>query len=175
MKIFVLRGCKKLGVFLLISLAISKSARLDLEGIAKGLHDGGLEFVPWPAARMGERRQQLDEALDDLDALLLRSGEDREVGWKKYLRWDAVQVQLDADQPDIRKLQPALAQFYRNHNGLEMGQFTGARDSLRDYMNAIVFQDAERAKEQHAAQVAELSKRLDAYLKNPNSEIQLHK
>ena len=153
-----------------LSLAISKSVRLDLEGIAKGLHDGGLEFVPWPAARMSERRQQLDEALDGLDALLLRSGEDREVGWKKYLRWDAVQLQLDADQPDVRKLQPALAQFYRNHNGLEMDQFTGARDSLRDYMNAIVFQDAERAKKLHAAQVAELTKRLDSYLKNPNSE-----
>ena len=153
-----------------LSLAISKSARLDLEGIAKGLKDGGSEFVPWPAARMNERREQLDSALDELDALLQRSGEDREEGWKKYLRWDAVQSQLEAEKPDIRKLQPSLAQFYRNHNGLEMNQFTGVRDSLRDYMNAIVFQDVDRAKQLHANQVGELTKRLDAYLKNPNSE-----
>ena len=96
---------------------------------------------------MDERRQQLNTALDELDALLQRSGEDREEGWKKYLRWDAVQAQLEAEQPDVRKLQPELAQFYRNHNGLEMDQFTGVRDSLRDYMNAIVFQDVDRAKE----------------------------
>ena len=113
-----------------LSLAISKSVRLDLEGVAKGLKEGESEFVPWPAARLVERREQLSAALDELDGLLQRSGEDREEGWKKYLRWDAVQSQLEADKPDLRKLQPALAQFYRNHNGLEMGQFTGVRDRV---------------------------------------------
>ena len=115
-----------------LSLAISKSVRLDLEGVSKGLREGESKFVPWPAARLEERREQLDTALEELDALLQRSGEDREEGWKKYLRWDAVQSQLEADKPDLRKLQPSLAQFYRNHNGLEMNQFTGVRDSLRD-------------------------------------------
>ena len=69
-----------------LSLAISKSARLDLEGIAKGLRDGGPEFVPWPAARMNERREQLNTALDELDALLQRSGEDREEGRELLVR-----------------------------------------------------------------------------------------
>ena len=153
-----------------LSLAISKSVRLDLEGVAKGLKGNETGFVPWPAARLEERREQLNTAFEELDALLQRSGEDREEGWKKYLRWDAVQSQLEAENPDLRKLQPSLAQFYRNHNGLEMDQFTGVRDSLRDYMNAILFQDVERAKKLHAEQLSQLTKRLDAYLKNPNSE-----
>ena len=97
-----------------LSLAISKSVRLDLEGVSKGLKESESKFVPWPAARLEERREQLDTALEELDALLQRSGEDREEGWKKYLRWDAVQSQLEADKPDLRKLQPSLAQFYRN-------------------------------------------------------------
>ncbi|MFP6621423.1 MAG: hypothetical protein VB877_18915 [Pirellulaceae bacterium] len=153
-----------------LSLAISKSARQDLESIAQQLREGSPEFVAWSAETKVERHQQLTAALQDLDALLERSGEDREEGWKKYLRWDAVQKQLSAEKPDIRQLQPALAQFYKNHNGLEMGQFTGVRSTLRDYMNALVFQDAEGARKTHAAQMAQLSKRLDAYLKQPNSE-----
>ena len=153
-----------------LSLAISKSARQDLESIAQQLRGKSPAFVAWSAETKAERHQQLSAALKDLDALLQRSGEDREEGWKKYLRWDAVQEQMSAEKPDIRKLQPALAQFYKNHNGLEMGQFTGVRNTLRDYMNALVFQNAEGAKKSHTAQMAQLSKRLDAYLKQPNSE-----
>ncbi|MEC9002946.1 MAG: hypothetical protein VX644_06205 [Planctomycetota bacterium] len=153
-----------------LSLAISKSARQDLESIAQQLREDSPAFVVWSAETKAERHQELSAALKDLDALLKRSGEDREEGWKKYLRWDAVQEQLSAEKPDIRQLQPALAQFYKNHNGLEMGQFTGVRNTLRDYMNALVFQNAEGAKKSHTAQMAQLSKRLDAYLKQPNSE-----
>ena len=123
-----------------LSLAISKSARQDLESIAQQLREASPAFVVWSAETKAERHQQLSAAFKDLDALLKRSGEDREEGWTKYLRWDAVQEQLSAEQPDIRQLQPALAQFYKNHNGLEMGQFTGVRNTLRDYMNALVFQ-----------------------------------
>ena len=153
-----------------LSLALSKSARQDLESIAQQLRESSPGFVAWSAETKVERHQQLTAALKDLDALLERSGEDREKGWKKYLRWDAVQEQMSAEKPNIRQLQPSLAQFYKNHNGLEMGQFTAVRNTLRDYMNALVFQDAEGAKKSHAAQMAQLSKRLDAYLKQPNSE-----
>lgn len=153
-----------------LKILISKSAREDLQSMAQELRNGGPDFVPWTAATKNDRRQQVETALRELDALLLRSGEDREKGWKKYLRWEVIQEQLNADQPDVRKLQPALAQFYRNENGLEMNQFTGARNALRDYMNAIVFKDAKRAQTAHTGQLAQLSKRLDAYLKKPNNE-----
>ena len=153
-----------------LSLALSKSARQGLEKIAEQLRQGGPDFVAWPASVKTERHQRLHEAMEDLEVLLKRSGEDREQGWKQYLRWEAVQEQMSADEPDVRKLQPVLSQFYRNENGLEMNQFTGVRDTLRDYMNALVFEDAERATKTHAAQLAELGKRLDAYLKQPNGE-----
>lgn len=79
-------------------------------------------------------KAKLGEAVSRLDALLRRSGRQRELGWKQYLRWNDLVGMLQSTEPPTSERVHALIDRLRaNHAGLEMEEFTAVRDALAEY------------------------------------------
>jgi hypothetical protein len=56
--------------------------------------------------------------------------------WLKYLRWDELKEQLAADgSPNLAVLSGTYQQLNRNETGLDMPQFRGVSDALRQYID----------------------------------------
>lgn len=79
-------------------------------------------------------KDKLAGALSRLDALLRRSGSQRELGWKQYLRWnDLVGLLQSTEPPTIELVQALVDRLRANHAGLEMEEFVAVRDALSHY------------------------------------------
>lgn len=87
-----------------------------------------------PAAA-ASAKAKLQSALGELEALLKRSGEETELGWKEYLNWPALSEAAVAEQPDLKVLRSVYSSLRAKHEGLEMRQFTSVRDALWNYLN----------------------------------------
>lgn len=86
------------------------------------------------AADLAAAKAKLGAAVGRLDALLRRSGRERELGWKQYLRWNDLVALLEATEPPPSERVHALIDRFRaNHAGLEMDEFTAVRDALAQY------------------------------------------
>jgi hypothetical protein len=125
-------------------------------------------FRPVPEDHLAQRRNELQQAMAELDQMLARSNPGYAEGWKEYLHWDQLVANIaDIEQPDIAALRDIYERFRRNNNGLEMARFLKVRDRLRDYLDALLIARQPKLQESYAAALDSLAKRLEEYEKSP--------
>ncbi len=91
--------------------------------------------------------------------------------WEKYLNWDALEAQLQADaKPEPAQLDRVLAQLRTDKVGLDMRPFTGLATALADYDVRVRQSQNPRAREEYEAELDKLSAALEAYAKEATAE-----
>ena len=126
-------------------------------------------FIP-VEDRSQQAKQRLIDALRDLELSLNLSGEEREAGWKKFLRWDDLQETLENEGgPDLKVLNRVGSRLHQTHPGLQLPLFVDARLALTDYIDASIF-SGESVTQQYEAQLDGLTATLEAYNETPSHE-----
>ena len=125
-------------------------------------------FRPLPENNVVQRRNQLLQALSQLDQLLARSRREYAAGWKQYLKWEALQTSLSSDQAaDVDLLSDVYDRLRRNNNGLEKPQFLQVRDRLHDYLAAVQLAGEGNLQDNYVAALDSLGKRIEKYEASP--------
>lgn len=125
-------------------------------------------FRPLSENNVAERRNQLLQALSQLDQLLARSRPAYAAGWKQYLKWEQLQVSLASDEAaDVDLLRDVYDRFRRNNNGLEKQQFLQVRDRLRDYLAALQIAGEGNLQDNYVAALDSLGQRIEKYEASP--------
>ncbi len=109
------------------------------------------ESLPNPNAA----KTALENATLQLQNFLSTASDDRFANWLTFLRWNELQAELSAAEPDIEQLVQLERNMRQNYLGLEMRQFVQVRERLSDYIDALTF-GAEPAKT-----IEQLDKRLE--------------
>jgi hypothetical protein len=149
---------------------LAEFPQVSAETLPQAARDAKQHFAPTTEADVARAKQDLSAALKDLDRLLARAGV-REAGrWKKYLRWEELEAQLAAPQPDRSVLVPIAAQYFQNEKGLDLPAFLAAREALDRYADAILFSTDPNVQKFYADNLEELAKRLETYVKQPKTD-----
>jgi hypothetical protein len=85
-----------------------------------------------------EKKESLERSLRALDWYLQTSGPLVHANWRGYLRWDELQQELAADEPDLATLDEIRNLMLANEPGLEHPSFIAARTELLAYMNEVL-------------------------------------
>ncbi len=121
-------------------------------------------FVPVDDSGVGEKKAALQSALVRLDRYLDSGDRENAKRWKQYLKLPDLKSELATEEPPkLSNLQNVLNAFYAEHEGLELPEFTGLRESLRAYMNAVLFRHQPGVEELFARRVEALAGHLDDY------------
>src|SRR5262249_20888375 len=109
----------------------------------------------------------LEAAVRRLDRFLKNSGANGE-GWRKYLKLDDLQAELNKQLKADPKILSVLATNYISGvNGLELTQFTGVANTLQSYADLLAaYQDSD-AKAASDKDLDALAGMLDEAVKNP--------
>jgi hypothetical protein len=124
------------------------------------------------------RRSKLAQAVSELRLLLANSGSTYETGWKQYLHFEQLENSLSETTPtEAPQLREIVERLSRDQNGLEMRQFRGVRERLREYLAAVESQRQARSVEVYHTRLEDLALRVERAhdpAKNDNSEIARH-
>lgn len=123
-----------------------------------------------PASEIDRTRVVLDRALEDLDALLLRSDEETDWGWREYLRWEDFTAALNSETPDLAVLRRTYDYLRRKNEGLEMKHFTNVRSALIDYINASHFTRQENQVQLYSELLDQLKGAIVVAQEDPSAE-----
>ena len=55
-------------------------------------------------------------------------------GWKQFLKWEDLENQLGAEEPDWQVMDEVVRQFFDGYPGLEFPEFVNTRENLRKYV-----------------------------------------
>ena len=144
------------------------SKPVDLPGVAEKAKG---TFTPVSESRIQTDRKVLRTALDRLERFLSRGRGEHLDNWKEYLKWEALETQLAAENgPDLAVLQPILQRFFANHTGLELNEFRSVRSALRDYVNTVLYNRRPNLRDDYEQRIDGLVSQLSAYLEQPSSE-----
>lgn len=83
-------------------------------------------------------REQLDNALRNLESFLATSPEEGPK-WRDFLKLDSAVATLAEGEPNLGLLNEVEKRFRQNYVGLEMPQFTQARDAMARYVRSQRF------------------------------------
>lgn len=127
-------------------------------------------FVPRTPADLQQARAQLEAAVAALETRLATAGPEA-ADWRKYLIWDKLRQELTRPEgSDLAALDQIYARFAAGYDGLELVWFENVRDALRQYLNTARAIGDKDLPEQYRGLLDELTKRLEAYLRNPTPE-----
>ncbi|MGD9722133.1 MAG: hypothetical protein AB7U76_12970 [Pirellulales bacterium] len=90
--------------------------------------------------------------------------------WREYLRFDALEQQLQSATPDVEALGGVYQRFTADHVGLEMPVFADVATALDRYISAVAAAAGD-AKEQFATQIKSLSDELKQYSQAQSEEL----
>jgi hypothetical protein len=144
--------------------ALSQPKLADLPGLAR---QGKAEYKPVSKADLLTQQVALEAAVRRLDRFLKNSGANGE-GWRKYLKLDDLQAELNKQLKADPKILSVLATNYISGvNGLELTQFTGVANTLQSYADLLAaYQDSD-AKATSDKDLDALAGMLDEAVKNP--------
>jgi len=91
--------------------------------------------------------------------------------WLTYLRWDAFQAELAADQPQFGPLVATYQQLNQNQTGLELKPFRALSAALQHYIDLAVMARQENQAETYGKQLDGLAKELDQYGQDPTASL----
>lgn len=144
--------------------ALSQPKLADLPALARQAKS---EYKPVSKADLLTRQVALEAAVRRLDRFLKNSGANGE-GWRKYLKLDDLQAELNKQLKADPKILSILATNYISGvNGLELAQFTGVANTLQSYADLLAaYQDSD-AKATSDKDLDALAGMLDEAVKNP--------
>jgi hypothetical protein len=116
------------------SLAQEASSRRWADLIQKAEANLAPERIPSSAPE----RHQLETAIRSLETFLATSPTQGQK-WREFLKLDAVATTLSEGDPNLGVLNEVEKRFRQNYPGLEMLQFTRARDALARYVRSHRF------------------------------------
>jgi len=76
----------------------------------------------------------VEEALQQLDAMLHKGSQANAEAWKRFLNWDALNSELESSRPKLTRLEIFLSQLRGSYRGMERDKFQQARTALRRYL-----------------------------------------
>jgi hypothetical protein len=106
-------------------------------------------------------QERLRGALHELDGLLATFGPELESDWKRYLRWEQLEAELDV--PREEALEEHLVRFYQNYPGLEKLEFRSVRTSVEELQNAVHFTQLNELHADYRGRLANLARLLERY------------
>jgi hypothetical protein len=109
-------------------------------------------------------KARLLENVQTLESFLASSSAEQAKAWRELVHLEAMRAELAKEgAPALDVLNRALVAYRENHAGLELKVFTDVRDSLRLYMNQVVFSASENFASEYDRRIDELVTQLEAY------------
>lgn len=118
----------------------------------------------------GAKTRLLKDA-NALEAFLKSSSAEQATAWRELVAFDAMQAELAKDAPSLEVLNKSLVACREDKAGLELKPFTDVRESLRKYMNALLFSATESLEAEFDRQIDQLATQLEAYEATPTTKL----
>ena len=147
-----------------------QSARRSKENIAKYLESTIPEFQTATEVAMTQVKANLQRSVDQLQAFLDPAGE-HGAGWKKFLRFDAMQKELQSENPSGENLYQIASLYHGDHSGLEHRRFVAVRKALDEYLITWQCSLAE-TRELYTEQMKRLVDLVGQYTAKPSADVQ---
>lgn len=125
--------------------------------------------APIDQANISNARDELDAATRALDQMLQRADSATEQGWKRFLKWNDLETQLNTSTPNWKALESVGVQFFNGHRGLEYPEFVRVRNSLRKYLFLGSIGSNGKSQETVAAQLNALADAMETYGQTPST------
>jgi hypothetical protein len=138
------------------------------DDIANQIQQAKSGFKPVSERELAESRDEIRGRMKDV-ANYLKPQTENGKRWLRYLRWDALNEAVTADQPtssELSHINDTLKQLNRNENGLEDRRFRRLTNAVRRYRAlAIMASWKDKAPEMHGRLLDALQRHLDEYRK----------
>ena len=96
------------------------------------------EYRPISPAALVDARNRMTQSLVGLENYLAGGGERKAGGWKRFLKWDALQEQFQsADGPSFVQLAAIYKKFSSGESGLSKPAFVTAAKDMRVYLERL--------------------------------------
>ncbi len=116
-------------------------------------------------------KAQLLKDVQALEAFLKTSSSEQAAAWRELVQLDAMREELAKEEPSVQILNRSLVNYTEDKPGLELKAFTDVRESLRKYMNYVVFSGTEGFSEEFDRQIEQLATQLEAYEAAPTNKL----
>jgi hypothetical protein len=93
------------------------------------------DLLPKPSAA----RLSVEQSANQLNQFLSGARDNRYADWLFFIRWNELQKQLSAEEPDIDALIQLEKNMRQNYFGLELQPFRQLRENLAKYISALRF------------------------------------
>ena len=141
---------------------------LDLVRAAKG------QVRPVTSGDVAGTKARLLEKVQALESYLAGSSSEQATAWRELIQLEAMRAELAKEgTPSLEVLNRSLVAYRENQVGLELKAFTDVRDSLRLYMNQLVFSATEGFAAEYDRRIDELATQLAAYEAAPTTKLAL--
>ena len=141
--------------------------RNELAQLARDAQD---QFRPLTEQDLQQARAELNQAVQALDAFL-PAGTANTLAWRRYLRWDELQAQLQPEaETDLRTLGEIYLQLTQDQSGLELPAFRNLAEALRRYGDLAALANQPELDRWYAAQLDKLADALEQYADAPTQE-----
>lgn len=131
--------------------------------LTQTIEDAKAGFKPVTPDDVAAAKSTLQAKLNSLQSLLSNGSSENEQAWKDYLRWDDLQAQLSAENPDMRTLEEIYLKYKGSYAGLDKKQVVSARQALRTYINLAYFVQVDQYKQQFDMQLKTLADAVKRY------------
>lgn len=122
------------------------------------------EFKPVDPEKLTAAKERLKSQATQFENFIKRGGEEREAGWKTFLRWEDLQEELAEEQPRLKVITQVWGLMVGDQPGLENHHFVELREALRNYVElAEVLESDEHA-------LSALPQDLDVFVKTPDEK-----
>lgn len=148
---------------LILTGFVSAQTPSPAEDLSPIVEDAKSNFQPVTDAEVASAKQKLEAKLSQLQSLLSNGTDVNKQAWEQYLRWDDLQKQLAADQPDLRTLEEIYLKYRGSYAGLDKRQLVEARRALRHYINLAYFLQVDQYKQQFDIQLKTLADAIKRY------------
>jgi hypothetical protein len=136
--------------------------------VADVIADAKQSFRPVPAHEVARAKTELAVAVRELERWLVRSGRQREAGWKKYFNWsDLENIVAQEAPPDASVVATLQRKMSAGEKGLENQRVVRTRRALARYANLATTAADTKLQEEYGERLDDLAQRLQAYQQNP--------
>ncbi|MEO8493860.1 MAG: hypothetical protein ABI614_02235 [Planctomycetota bacterium] len=106
-----------------------------------------------------------------LDAFLKKRSASQAATWRELVHFEAMRAELGKETPSLDVLNQSLVTYREDKPGLELKPFTDVRDSLRRYMNHLLYSASQGFSEEFDRRIEELATQLETYEAAPSTKL----
>ena len=163
-------------LFALVSVAIATALASNSRGqettarpqVADAISQARQSFRPVSAMEVAQAKRELAVAVIELERWLVRSGPQREAGWKRYFQWDDLENIVAQEEPPAPEvIATLLRKMSAGENGLENHRVVRTRRALSNFADVAATAADAKLQEVYGQRLDELAKRVEAYEQNP--------